>query len=577
MYRQVAKLMNYEEENFVGIKILETGLEKNGDSANIWFDLQLQSRYSKSVKPDDWIRRNYSSILQKYKPYPKNVAAILIHRSKWLFYKEIFPNRFKNVSILDECFADIILAKSKDCQISVVDNYISKLNTILKKRRNQRPEYLAWFQYNFFQNSSINEIIELYRAALRDNTCSGERKLFVIKNLSIVYLHDRQFSEAISILRDVTQSNKDCRVIFAKVVIENPSRSLEELLECLELGNFDVITLILDILEAKKKRTNLKDVLLSPNFFNGSAETLFFSKFNYKICAKILLLFENDNSFFISEHQTKSEELIRHISDKVNIHLEIPIERPTLFTCAWRRARLELEKSYNRLQTYTFNESNPDPREVDDLARSMNGNTLKVLSESRIALDPCIAKYFKLSSGSLYPHAFREMTDKEKKEKKQSGISYEVYPVERMKFWLSSVCDDPSNVGSPSSNASSSSTNQSSALLPGTAKLEERVIEEFTRTGFEKKGKVSEDILKFAARREYHIIKKEAAWHSLWVETDNFFKHKDHARDVEELERKLNEYREITKLFLGKKITAYDVAHQAAEFAEQTFALFLGN
>ena len=381
----------------------------------------------------------------------------------------------------------------------------------------------------------------------------------------------------------MTPLNEDCKVIFAKAVIGNPSHSLVELRECLELGNFDVIPLILDILEAKKKQTNVREVLLHPDFFDKHGEPLFFSKINYKICAKILLLFENDNSFFISEHQTKSEELIRNISDRINIYLEIPIERPTLFTCAWRRARLELEKSYNRLQTYIFNEKKPDPRKVDDLARSMNENTLKVLSESRIALDPCIKEYFKLSSGSLYPHAFREMTDEEKEEKKQSGISYEVYPVERLKFWLSSVCDDPSNVGGQSSTStSSSSTNQSSALLPSTAKLEKGVIETFTRMGFkrfEKKGKVkvSEDVEKFAARREYHIIKKEAAWHSIWVETDNFFKHNDHVRDIEEFERKLNEYREITKLFQGKTKTAYEVAHQAAEFAEQTFAVFLGN
>ena len=135
VYRQVAKLMNFEEENFVGIKILETGLEKNGDSANIWFDLQLQSRYAKSGKSDDWIRRNYSSLLQKYNAYPKNVATILIHRSRWLFYKEIFPYHLKNrrptsISVLDKCFADIISAKSKDSQISVNDKYKSKLNTI---------------------------------------------------------------------------------------------------------------------------------------------------------------------------------------------------------------------------------------------------------------------------------------------------------------------------------------------------------------------------------------------------------------------------------------------------------------
>ena len=39
------------------------------------------------------------------------------------------------------------------------------------------------------------------------------------------------------------------------------------------------------------------------------------------------------------------------------------------------------------------------------------------------------------------------------------------------------------------------------------------------------------------------------------------------------VENKLNEYRKIQKLS-NKKITAYDVAHKAAEFTEQTLAIF---
>ena len=581
IYRQVAKLMNFEEENFVGIKILETGLEKNGDSANIWFDLQLQSRYSKSVKPDDWIRRNYSSILQKYKPYPKNVATILIHRSKWLFYKEIFPNRFENirttnVSVLDECFADIISAKSKDCQISVVGNYVSKLNAVLQMRRNERPEYLAWFQYNFFQNSSINEIIELYRAALRDNTCSGERKVFVIKNLSIVYLHDRRFSEAISILRDVTQSNKDCRVIFAKAVIENPSRSLKELLECLELGNFDVITLILDILEAKKNQTNLREVLLGTNFFDEPRKPLFFSKINYEICAKIQLLLKNDIFFFIGENQAKSEELIKNISEKLHICLGIPMERPTLVTYAWRRARLELVKSFIRLKDISNKQNDQEMEKV------LHINTLEVLRESRSALDPCFKRYFNIADEdkSHYPHAFLRMTKKEKEwllKTTGSRRNYDQqrpgYLLNRMENWLR-----PAHVLWSDINYNSGSNSVSSSAVDGSSKVSfnYKVVEGLLREGFPEKCAIPTEILDFLARREYHIIKKEAAWHAIWVETDNFFKHGDHTRDIEELERKLNEYREITKLFQGEKITAYDVAHQAAEFAEQTFAVFVG-
>ena len=122
------------------------------------------------------------------------------------------------------------------------------------------------------------------------------------------------------------------------------------------------------------------------------------------------------------------------------------------------------------------------------------------------------------------------------------------------------------------SRASHSNANNVSTTAPSNLSCEE--IEELIKEGFKTKGEVPDDVLKFLARREHHIITKEAAWHSLWIETDNFYKHADHSRDIEEFEKKLNDYRCIQKLN-PPETTAYDVAHKAAEFAEQTFALFV--
>ena len=44
---------------------------------------------------------------------------------------------------------------------------------------------------------------------------------------------------------------------------------------------------------------------------------------------------------------------------------------------------------------------------------------------------------------------------------------------------------------------------------------------------------------------------------------------------MSELEEKLIKHRGLTKTFTGIKMTAYELAHKAAEFAEQTFALFV--
>ena len=118
----------------------------------------------------------------------------------------------------------------------------------------------------------------------------------------------------------------------------------------------------------------------------------------------------------------------------------------------------------------------------------------------------------------------------------------------------------------------SNANNTASTTAPSNLSCEQ--IEELIKEGFKQKGKVPDDVLKCLARREHYIITKEAAWHSVWIETDNFYKHRDHSRDIDEFEEKLNGYRRIQKLN-PPKTTAYDVAHKAAEFAEQTFALFV--
>ena len=82
--------------------------------------------------------------------------------------------------------------------------------------------------------------------------------------------------------------------------------------------------------------------------------------------------------------------------------------------------------------------------------------------------------------------------------------------------------------------------------------------------------------VKFVAKREHHhIIPNEAAWHAVWIRKDNEYKHNDHKRYITELEENLNDYRDLTKMFAGTKITAYDLAHKAVEFAEQTLAVFV--
>ena len=100
------------------------------------------------------------------------------------------------------------------------------------------------------------------------------------------------------------------------------------------------------------------------------------------------------------------------------------------------------------------------------------------------------------------------------------------------------------------------------------------VIEDLAREALTKKGEVAKDIVNFVAKREYRIITKEAAWHAIWMKRDYSFKYNGNARVINKLEKKLKEYQDITKMFAGTKMTAYELAHKAAEFAEQTLAVF---
>ena len=68
---------------------------------------------------------------------------------------------------------------------------------------------------------------------------------------------------------------------------------------------------------------------------------------------------------------------------------------------------------------------------------------------------------------------------------------------------------------------------------------------------------------------------KEAAWHAIWIRNDDAYKHDDLTRVIKELEEKLTKHRDLTNKFTGTKMTAYDLAHKAAEFAEQTLVVFV--
>ena len=104
--------------------------------------------------------------------------------------------------------------------------------------------------------------------------------------------------------------------LFVKSVAENPQRSMDDLRECLQIGNCDAIQLIFHKLENEKQQTNSKEIFMDENFFasNKRIPTPFLNRNNYEIWAKIKIILEKGNTFFIyggknstMAFQTKSE------------------------------------------------------------------------------------------------------------------------------------------------------------------------------------------------------------------------------------------------------------------------------
>ena len=73
--------------------------------------------------------------------------------------------------------------------------------------------------------------------------------------------------------------------LFVKSVVENPQRSMDDLRECLQIGNCDAIQLIFHELENEKQQTNSKEIFIDENFFasNKRIPTPFLNRNNYEI------------------------------------------------------------------------------------------------------------------------------------------------------------------------------------------------------------------------------------------------------------------------------------------------------
>ena len=232
--------------------------KKTDSHTNFHFDLQLLNRRSKS-KPEEWVHLEYTSLFEKYTSLSSSLCTIFFNWARWLFYWNLFPilvlkqgkQRFDH-RFLDECISDLVQAQLDVHQWTLQKGFQRKLLSVLEQRKSERPEYVAWFKSNFCSNQikEPDEIIQLYESVLGIDGLS----IFLPKT-------PRKFSSPklnVQESRFGTLSPGSfwwkSRKKIVQSVLEHPDHSLDELRECLEIRDGDVIETIPSILEAEKRR-----------------------------------------------------------------------------------------------------------------------------------------------------------------------------------------------------------------------------------------------------------------------------------------------------------------------------------
>ena len=284
MYRKITQSMDYADENQKAIEILEEAEKKIGFHTNYTFELQLPSRRSKS-KPEEWVRREYTSLFEKYTSSSSGLSTIYVHRARWLFHEKIYStpvlkqgNQQYDDRFLDECISDLVQAQSNVHQLTIPKDFQTKLLSVLEKKKSERPEYFAWFKSSFCRKEETlepEEIVKLYEQVIEADTPS-KRQTFARKHLGKYYLECQQFRKAISTLRPPAESDVECRRYFVQSVLGTSDHSLDELRECLHLGSCDVLEKVLSILEAGKEKIHVRNTVMKGQFFDNPENAFLF-------------------------------------------------------------------------------------------------------------------------------------------------------------------------------------------------------------------------------------------------------------------------------------------------------------
>ena len=287
---------NDDEENQNATLFLKNGRKQMGPYSNTYFiELGLAHRKVRK-KGYEWARSKFKSLIEKYKD--KNRDFAILHAYKCdaiLRLEELDLDQF------DETIQDLIEAKKMYSKLFIPPEHNENLVDKLDRFNSDRPEYRVVIATTFGVDPALEnqEKIDVLLSVVE--TADLRRKEFVSEHLGRFFLIEtKEFNRAADLFHELPVENEYRKWLLSETVVElykvsdgGSNDDLQmRLLECLELGNCDVIEPILELLEGKKRRINLKNEIKRSGFFSGDQSQLFSVKIIMRFAplSKMLLM-----------------------------------------------------------------------------------------------------------------------------------------------------------------------------------------------------------------------------------------------------------------------------------------------
>ena len=311
------------------------------------------------------------------------------------------------MALLDNIFHDLVDAHEIWSNSSLLPGFSNNLHNFLEERK-LRPEFLGWFLENVrgkHAYMSPTRIQRLYMSVIEDSETTSNRQEFALVHLGKHYLKNEKLDDAKRIIVQLSSSCPEKKYMLSESVYRNGNSSLDDLIECMKLGNCDVIKLVLDKLEESKSCQLLRtEWFLNENFF--AENDMFFSTSCYELCSSMLDLLESEEAFCIDRGKP-GQDFVTSVKTRVENFLGISPDKDL-----WRLSRLKAVR---------LNQSVKDEHQ-----HKMNREIRGLLTESRKELDRSVKKLGPKKKQFFYPRVIKgDFLETEDQMKETLGIKIE--------------------------------------------------------------------------------------------------------------------------------------------------------